>query len=83
MFVLAHNIYRIDDQFIIKVADFGLAEDVYTRGYFRQDKQSGPRLPIKWLAPESLRDGVFSEKSDVVINIVPLYFCNHAFCMYS
>ena len=49
------------------MADFGLTEDVYGAGYFRQDKQSlGPRLPFKWMAPESLQDGEFSEKSDVV-----------------
>ena len=58
---------RIDEHYVIKVADFGLTEDVYGAGYFRQDKQSpGPRLPFKWMAPESLQDGVFSEKSDVV-----------------
>ena len=50
----------------MKVGDFGLAEDVYTSGYFRQDKDSSIKLPFKWMAPESLRDGVFSEKSDVV-----------------
>lgn len=53
---------------MIKVADFGLSEDVYEKNYFRQDKSSGEaiKLPIKWMAPESLNDGYFSEKSDVV-----------------
>ena len=50
----------------MKVGDFGLAEDVYTRGYFRQGKDDAVKLPFKWMAPESLRDGLFSEKSDVV-----------------
>ena len=50
----------------MRVGDFGLAEDMYTTGYFRQDKGSSIKLPFKWMAPESLRDGVFSEKSDVV-----------------
>ena len=52
---------------MIKVGDFGLSEDVYRTGYFRLDKgSSGVRLPFKWLAPESIQDGVFNEKTDVV-----------------
>ena len=51
---------------MIKVADFGLAESTYTKSYFRQDHNTGVKLPIKWMAPESLTDGVFSEKTDVV-----------------
>ena len=46
------------------MADFGLTEDMYQRKYFRQE--SNVRLPIKWMAIESIHDMVFSEKSDVV-----------------
>ena len=50
------------------MSDFGLAEDVYTRGYFKLNKDGSDnvRLPYKWIPPESFQDGVFSEKSDVV-----------------
>ena len=53
---------------MIKIADFGLSEDVLEKNYFRQGGGSGERvkLPVKWMAPESLSDGHFSEKSDVV-----------------
>ena len=59
---------RIDTHFRIKITDFGLSEDVFERNYFRQDSRSGEavKLPIKWMAPESLNDRHFSEKSDVV-----------------
>ena len=58
---------RIDLHFVIKIADFGLSEDVYLKNYFRQnDDNQSIKLPIKWMAPESLNDGVFSEKTDVV-----------------
>ena len=68
--IIARFIYcfwcRIDAHFVIKVADFGLSEDVYAKNYFRQEQGSAMKLPVKWMAPESLQDGVFSEKTDVV-----------------
>ena len=55
---------------VIKVADFGLSEDVYMNNYFRmtEDSSAGKevKLPIKWMALESIHDGLFSEKTDVV-----------------
>ena len=51
------------------MADFGLGEDVYTTGYFRQSKDDPIKLPFKWMSPESIEDGVFSEKSDVVTGL--------------
>ena len=57
---------RLDFVGNIKVADFGLSEDVYTTGYFRQDKSDHVKLPFKWMAPESMVDGIFNEKTDVV-----------------
>ena len=59
--------HRIDMNFLIKITDFGLSEDVFERNYFRQGSgEEAVRLPVKWMAPESLSDGHFSEKSDVV-----------------
>jgi len=39
---------------------------VYTSTYFRQEKNPTVRLPLKWMSPESMTDGFFSEKTDVV-----------------
>ena len=62
--------FRIDSQYVIRVSDFGLSEDVYAKNYFRQGKDSSVKLPVKWMAPESLQDGIFSEKTDVVGTIL-------------
>ena len=54
---------------MIKVADFGLTEDMYGRNYFRQRQSvtgSEDRLPIKWMAPESIENDIFTEATDVV-----------------
>ncbi len=57
----------MDMNLVIKVADFGLAESLDTsKEYFRQGNDNAIKLPMKWLALESINDGVFSEKSDVV-----------------
>ena len=84
-------LFRLDSSGDIKVSDFGLAEDVYTRGYFKQstDDSCNVRLPYKWIPPESFQDGIFSEKSDVVrhylgdcraIHSVVLYFTVGLWC---
>ena len=61
---------RIDSSSVIKVGDFGLAEDMYSYEYFRQRKSgSSVKLPFKWMPLESLQEGLFSQKSDVVSGI--------------
>ena len=55
---------RVGNSLNIKVADFGLAKDVYMTDYYRQ--QSIEKMPIKWMAPEALHDRISNEKTDVV-----------------
>ncbi|XP_078694885.1 fibroblast growth factor receptor 4-like [Branchiostoma floridae x Branchiostoma belcheri] len=48
-----------------KIADFGLARDMYAVGYHRQDR-GHDLLPLKWMAPEGLKNEArFTHKSDV------------------
>lgn len=55
---------RLDVNFTVKVADFGLTRDVYSKEYYSSENKQ--RLPVKWMAPESLEQGKYSAKSDVV-----------------
>ena len=45
---------------------------LYSKTYFRRDEQrkKSEKLPLKWLAPECIEDGVFTEKTDVVSGIL-------------
>ncbi|EYC06505.1 hypothetical protein Y032_0075g931 [Ancylostoma ceylanicum] len=44
-------------------SDFGLARDVYNSDYYKVHGEDF--LPLRWLAPECIMEGVFSSKSDV------------------
>ena len=61
MFVFLH---RVDKDLKVKVGDFGLARDIYSEDYYRARR--GAKLPVKWMPPETLRDGISNEKTDVV-----------------
>ena len=63
-------ICRVDEKFLIKVADFGFARDIYTSEYYRMDTHT--TLPVKWMPLESLLDGYFDEKTDVVWTYVSI-----------
>ena len=45
-----------------KIADFGLARDIYKENYYR--KTSGGRLPLRWMAYESIFNGITTNQSD-------------------
>ena len=64
----------IDTHFVIKVADFRLSENMYSKTYFWQEKDQAVKLPVKWLALEALMEGIFSEKSDVVSYVFVKHF---------
>ena len=51
------------------MSDFGLSKSLYEKLYFRQDKCENVKLPIKWMAIESIEYGLFSEKSDIVSSL--------------
>lgn len=48
---------------VLIVADFGHARDIYTNDYYRV--HGDDFLPLRWLSPESIDDGIFTSKSDV------------------
>ncbi|XP_077477091.1 tyrosine-protein kinase receptor TYRO3 isoform X1 [Stigmatopora argus] len=48
---------------VVCVADFGLSKKIYSGDYYRQGSVS--KLPVKWIALESLADNVYTTQSDV------------------
>ncbi|XP_022914533.2 insulin-like growth factor 1 receptor isoform X2 [Onthophagus taurus] len=47
----------------VKIGDFGMAKDIYITDYYRQASKG--MMPVRWMSPESLADGVFTSDSDV------------------
>ncbi|XP_063302921.1 hepatocyte growth factor receptor isoform X1 [Pelobates fuscus] len=62
---LAARNCMLDETFTVKVADFGLARDVYDKEYYSVHNKTGAKLPVKWMALESLQTQKFTTKSDV------------------
>uniref|UniRef100_A0A8D8PNT9 Insulin-like receptor n=2 Tax=Cacopsylla melanoneura TaxID=428564 RepID=A0A8D8PNT9_9HEMI len=60
---LAARNCMVADDLTVKVGDFGLTRHIYEKDYYRIGP-NGPN-PIRWMAPESLRHGVFTSSSDV------------------
>lgn len=48
---------------VVKLADFGLARDIYKDSYYKKLNDSA--MPLKWMAPECLIEQKFTKKSDV------------------
>ncbi|XP_068604714.1 insulin receptor a [Brachionichthys hirsutus] len=46
----------------VKIGDFGMTRDIYETDYYRKGGKG--LLPVRWMAPESLKDGVFTARSD-------------------
>lgn len=58
------NLDRLNENMSVCVADFGLSKKIYNGDYYRQGRIA--KMPVKWIAIESLADRVYTSKSDVV-----------------
>ncbi|KAJ7380809.1 hypothetical protein OS493_007191 [Desmophyllum pertusum] len=59
----ARNVLVCDNN-LVKVADFGLARSTLGENVYHTTGQHN-KLPVKWMSPEAINDGVFTTKSDV------------------
>uniref|UniRef100_A0A4W3HSX0 receptor protein-tyrosine kinase n=1 Tax=Callorhinchus milii TaxID=7868 RepID=A0A4W3HSX0_CALMI len=60
---LAARNVLLSENNVVKICDFGLARDIYKDpDYVRK---GDARLPLKWMAPESIFDKVYNTQSDV------------------
>lgn len=58
----ARNIL-LAEEMVAKVSDFGLSRDIYTDDVY--EKKTAGKLPAKWMAVESLEQGIYTSQSDI------------------
>lgn len=47
----------------VKISDFGMTRHISSTDYYRFSRKA--MLPVRWTAPEALKDGIYSAKSDI------------------
>lgn len=52
-----------EEHVLCSLSDFGMTRDIYETDYYRKGGKG--LLPVRWMAPESLKDGVFTTSSDM------------------
>lgn len=60
---LAARNCMVSEDMVVKIGDFGMTRDIYETDYYRKGTKG--LLPVRWMSPESLKDGVFTSSSDV------------------
>uniref|UniRef100_UPI00358E24DE insulin-like growth factor 1 receptor n=1 Tax=Myxine glutinosa TaxID=7769 RepID=UPI00358E24DE len=60
---LAARNCMVAEDYAVKIGDFGMTRDIYETDYYRKGGKG--LLPVRWMSPESLKDGVFTTHSDV------------------
>ncbi|XP_043466704.1 tyrosine-protein kinase transmembrane receptor Ror2 [Leptopilina heterotoma] len=53
----------INDQMVVKIADFGLSQKIYLQDYYKGDEQDA--IPIRWMPLESILYNKYTIESDV------------------
>lgn len=53
----------VNSDLTVKLGDFGMTRDIYQNDYYRKGGRG--MLPVRWMGPESLLDGVYTSASDV------------------
>ena len=55
--------FVVGSELTVKLADFGMARGIKDQDFYKLAGKA--KLPVKWMAPESILYGEFSSASDV------------------
>ncbi|MGH0173693.1 UNVERIFIED_CONTAM: hypothetical protein FKN15_066413 [Acipenser sinensis] len=64
---LAARNCMLDESYSVKVADFGMARDVFDKEYYSIQDHRKAKLPVKWMAIESLQTQKFTTKFTIML----------------